>query len=88
MTWNIKNVSFGLSVAILTAGVFGMGIQATHAYQGDVTVAGSNYSSDHHEAVQQAFQNRDYDVSKEAMGGSDHMTEMVTAASGPGLVRD
>jgi hypothetical protein len=78
MTQNKKNVSLGLGVAVLTAGIIGIGLQAASAYQGDLSVTGPNYSADRHEAMQQAFAEDDYEAWKELMDGKGHVVEMVT----------
>ncbi len=79
MTQNMKSVSLGLGVAVLSVGVLGMGMQAASAYQGNPTVTGPNYSDERHEAMEQAFENEDYDAWKEMMNGKGRITEMVTA---------
>lgn len=78
MTQTMKNASLGLGVAVLTAGVLGMGLQAASAYQGDPSVTGPNYSADRHEAMQQAFADGDYEAWKELMDGKGRIAEMVT----------
>jgi hypothetical protein len=79
MTQTVKNVSLGLGLAVLTAGVLGTGVQVTSAYQGDPTVTSPNYSVDRHEAMEQAFADGDYEAWKELMGGKGRVAEMVTA---------
>ena len=39
-----------------------MGISLVTAYQGDYSAQGPNYSEDRHEAMQEAFENVDYDA--------------------------
>jgi len=75
----MKKITLGLGVAVLAVGVLGMGMQAASAYQGDPTVTGPNYSTDRHEAMEQAFENEDYDAWKEVMDGKGRAAEMVTA---------
>lgn len=74
----MKHVSLGICVAVLTAGVLGMGLQAASAYQGDPSVTGPNYSADRHEAMQQAFADGNYEAWKELMDGKGRVAEMVT----------
>lgn len=78
MTQTMKHVSLGICVAVLTAGVLGMGLQAASAYQGDPSVTGPNYSADRHEAMQQAFADGNYEAWKELMDGKGRVAEMVT----------
>lgn len=81
MTETMKNVSVGLGIAVLTAGVLGMGMQVVSAYQGDPNVTGPNYSADRHEAMEQAFEDVDYEAWKELMNGKGRVAEMVTAGN-------
>lgn len=77
MTQTMKNVSLGFGIAMLTVGVFGIGLQVASAYQGDPSVTGPNYSADRHGAMQQAFADRDYETWKELMDGKGRITEVI-----------
>jgi hypothetical protein len=55
----INKKTYGL----ITLGVIVMlGISFVAAYQGDYSIKGPNYSEDRHEAMQEAFENLDYDA--------------------------
>ena len=54
-----KNIILGF-VAFAIFAVFG-GVVAISAYQGDPEVVGPNYTVDRHEAMQNAFENVDYE---------------------------
>jgi len=52
--------------ALVSLGIFGivalLGISMVFAYQGDYSINGQDYSEDRHEAMEQAFDNLDYDA--------------------------
>ncbi len=47
------------------------------AYQGDPSVKGPNYSTERHEAMEEAFENEDYDAWKNLMEGKGRVTEVI-----------
>ena len=63
-----KKITIGAAalVAIIASAGFAM---STFAYQGDPSVKGPNYSEERHEAMLNAFENKDYNAWKEAREG-------------------
>jgi hypothetical protein len=47
------------------------------AYQGDLNVKGPNYTEERHEAMTQAFANKDYNAWKELMTGRGRVTQVI-----------
>ena len=68
-------IMFG--VATLLLGVLGVGTIAS-AYQGDPALQGPNYSSERHEAMQNAFEDMNYADWKELMVGRGRVTEVIS----------
>ncbi len=64
-----KKITIGAAalVAIIASAGFAM---STFAYQGDPSMEGPNYNEERHEAMLNAFENKDYNAWKEARG--DH----------------
>lgn len=63
-------------VAVILAGAYSV----SSAYRGDYSQKGSNYSEERHEAMEEAFENKDYNAWKELMGQNTRMgrvTEVV-----------
>jgi len=69
---NIKTIA--LSVSMLTAGALLAGVISgtALAYRGDPNVQGPNYSPERHEAMEQAFENNDYNSWKQLMEQNAH----------------
>lgn len=66
----------------LTAFVIGAALivpQAALAYRGDVNVKGPNYTQERHEAMEKAFENKDYNTWKTLMAGKGRVTQVVNA---------
>lgn len=47
------------------------------AYRGDPNVKGPNYTEERHEAMTQAFANKDYNAWKEQMAGRGRVTQVI-----------
>src|SRR3990167_9645233 len=68
----------GLGVLALTIGVISVSAGSVMAYQGDPNVKGPYYSVDRHEAMEKAFENKDYNAWKSLMQGRGRVTQVVT----------
>ena len=68
-----------IAISLLMLGVAGLGLSSAYAYQGDPNVQGPNYTSERHEAMSEAFANKNFDAWKEARGDmrNGHMTEVI-----------
>jgi len=75
----INKVAFlsGLSALAVAGAVILPGTIA--AYQGDPTVTGPNYSPERHEAMTEAFANKDYQAWKELFPGNGRAKDIVNA---------
>ena len=73
---NKKTMLFGATVVIL--GGLVMSPRLAEAYQGDPSVQGPNCTAERHEAMEQAFENNDYNAWKELMSGKGRVTQVVT----------
>ena len=73
----MKKTTLGLGALALTLGVIGMSAGTALAYQGDPTVKGPNYSVERHEAMEKAFENKDYDAWKNLMQGKGRVSQVV-----------
>jgi len=51
------------------------------AYRGDPAVKGPGYSEERHEAMEKAFENKDYNAWKELMQGRGRVLEMVNESN-------
>jgi hypothetical protein len=75
---NIMNKTIlTLSALILGTGALVYGVPKVLAYRGDPNVQGPNYSSERHEAMTQAFNNKDYNAWKELMQGRGRVTQVI-----------
>jgi len=80
---NTKKMLLSAS-AVVAAGV--VAVVAAHsvlAYQGDPTKKGPNYTAERHEAMEQAFEKKDYNAWVQLMQGRGRMTSVVTEANFP-----
>ena len=62
----------------LGAGVLFATVPSALAYRGDPNVQGPNYSPERHEAMEKAFENKDYNAWKNLMQGRGRVTQVVT----------
>ena len=69
-----------LTLFLLMLGVASLGLSSAYAYQGDPNVEGPNYTSQRHEAMTEAFENKDFNAWKEARGDmkNGRMMEVVS----------
>ena len=67
-----------LGAALLTGAVILTAPKAVEAYRGDPSVTGPNYTQERHEAMEKAFENKDYTAWKDLMQGRGRATQVVT----------
>ncbi len=72
----MKKTTLGLGTLVLLFGVAGMST-AVLAYRGDSTVKGPNYTEERHEAMEKAFENKDYGAWKDLMQGMGKVTKVI-----------
>lgn len=75
-----------MNKAVLFAGVTTIALagavlapKAVLAYRGDPSVHGPNYSEERHQAMTQAFANKDYQAWKAQMAGRGRVTQVINA---------
>jgi hypothetical protein len=73
----MKKTILGLGALALTLGVIGVSAGTALAYQGDPTIKGPNYSVERYEAMEKAFQNKDYNAWKNLMQGRGRVSQVV-----------
>jgi hypothetical protein len=73
---NKKSIVIG-AVALILGGL-AMSPGAVEAYQGDPGVQGPRYTAERHEAMEQAFENNDYNAWKKLMSGKSRVTQGIT----------
>ena len=73
----MKKTTLILGVLALGLGSIGLLAGTTSAYQGDPNVKGPNYSIERHEAMTNAFNNKDYTAWKNLMPGKGRVTQVV-----------
>ncbi len=71
-----KSIIVGATVLVLGGLVASPAV--AKAYQGDPSVQGPNCTSERHEAMEQAFENNDYNAWKELMSGKGRVTQVIT----------
>lgn len=67
----------GLGVAALVVGGIGASASTALAYRGDPNVKGPNYSTEHHEAMEQALEGNNYEAWKNLMDGRGRVTQVI-----------
>lgn len=72
----MKKTTIGLGALALLLGVAGVSATAL-AYRGDATVKGPNYTVERHEAMEKAFENKDYNAWKDLMQGRGNVTRVI-----------
>jgi hypothetical protein len=73
---NKKSIVLGAAAIIL--GGLVMSPKLAGAYQGDPSVQGPNCTPERHEAMEQAFENKDYNAWKELMSEKGKVSQTVT----------
>jgi len=74
---NKTSILLGLTAIILGGAI--LAPQGAFAYRGDPAVKGPNYSVVRHEAMEKAFENKDYNAWKALMNGKGRVTQVVNA---------
>ena len=74
---NKKTILLGLTALILGGLVISPKI--TEAYKGDPNVKGPNYTVERHEAMEKAFEKKDYNAWKNLMQGRGRVTQVINA---------
>jgi hypothetical protein len=72
----MKKIALGLGVLAII-GIAGLSASDVFAYQGDPTVKGPNYSADRHTAMEQVFENKDYNAWKGLMTGNGRVMQII-----------
>jgi len=66
-----------LASLVVGSGILFASVSGASAYRGDPTVQGPYYSEERHEAMEQAFENQDYNAWKDLMQGRGRVTEVI-----------
>ncbi|OGD08680.1 hypothetical protein A2397_04680 [Candidatus Amesbacteria bacterium RIFOXYB1_FULL_44_23] len=74
---NKKTILFGLTSLVLGGLVFTP--KAVEAYRGDPAVQGPNYTQERHQAMEKAFETKDYNSWKNLMQGRGRVTRVVNS---------
>lgn len=75
----MNKTSIFLGLTALVIGATAIAPQAVFAYRGDPNVKGPNYTEERHEAMEKAFENKDYNAWKTLMSGRGRVTQVVNA---------
>ena len=75
----MKKATLLLGIAAVVIGGAIVVPQAVLAYKGDPTVKGPNYTEERHQAMEKAFENRDYNAWKALMAGRGRASQLITA---------
>jgi hypothetical protein len=67
----------GLTALVITGAT--LVPDAVFAYKGDPAVKGPNYTEERHEAMEKAFENKDYNAWKTLMAGRGRVSQVVNA---------
>jgi len=73
----MKKAIFGISALILTAFAVSTISGQVLAYQGDSSKQGPNCTPERHEAMEKAFDNKDYNAWKSLMQGKGRVTQVI-----------
>jgi hypothetical protein len=71
-----KRIMIGASALLISASL--LFPVAAAAYQGDPAVKGPNYTAERHEAMEKAFDAKDYEAWKNLMNGRGRASQVVT----------
>ncbi len=72
---NKSIITLGIAAVVL-GGLFAYP-RVAEAYRGDPAVKGPNYTEERHEAMEKAFENKDYTAWKNLMQGGGRVTQVV-----------
>ncbi len=76
----MKKLTLGLG-ALALIGIAAISANAALAYQGNPSVQGPNYTAERHTAMEQAFENNDYNAWKSLMTGNGRVLQVVNQAN-------
>lgn len=82
----MKKHTLALGAAIVAISALALQPAVTEAYRGDPEAKGPNYTVERHEAMQQAFQNRDYNAWRNLMQGRGRITQVINESNFDRLV--
>lgn len=71
-----KSILALAAIAVVAGGLFFLP-QDTKAYKGDPNVKGPNYTQERHDAMEQAFENNDYETWKNLMPGRGRVMQVI-----------
>ena len=74
---NKQKIVLGLTALALGTGVIFTTASSVLAYRGDPAVTGPNYTAERHEAMEKAFENKDFSAWLALMQGKGRVTEVV-----------
>ena len=74
---NMKKTILSLGLLALVLGGVRLFTGTTSAYQGDPNIKGPDYSTERHDAMTKAFENKDYDAWKNLMQGKGRVTQII-----------
>lgn len=74
---NTKSILIGVAVLVMGGAV--LAPQAALAYKGDPNIKGPNYTEERHEAMEKAFENKDYNAWSKLMEGKGRVTQVINA---------
>lgn len=72
-----KKTIIALSIATVVLGGILTFPKTAVAYKGDPTVKGPNYTEERHEAMEKAFETKDYNAWKSLMQGNGRVTQVI-----------
>lgn len=67
----------GFSTLVVGVGILLVGASNTMAYRGDPNVKGPNFTAERHEAMEKAFENKDFNAWRSLMQGRGRVTQVV-----------
>ena len=77
----MKKTALGLLALTIILGATALSAGTLSAYRGDPAVTGPNYSTERHEAMLKAFENKDYTAWKSLMQNKGKVTQVITEAN-------
>jgi len=72
-----KKILALIGVSTLALGAIVLSPVSTEAYRGDINVKGPNYTVERHEAMEKAFENKDFTAWQKLMEGRGRVTEVI-----------
>lgn len=66
-----------IGVSTLALGAIVLSAGSAEAYRGDINVKGPNYTAERHEAMEKAFENKDFTAWQKLMEGRGRVTEVI-----------